>query len=77
MIAFSIYRTGGIHIMKIYTALKVSKKCGFRTVGEALLNIRLNAINMFGYPGYSTEVAELMATWYWVRNHRKTPDGGM
>lgn len=62
--------------MKIYTALKVSKKCGFRTVGEALLNIQLNAINMFGYTASASEVAELTATWFWVRNHRKTPDGG-
>lgn len=59
MIAFSVYRTGGIRIMKIYRALKIAGSCGFRTVGEALLNIQLNASNMFGYTESSIEVAEL------------------
>lgn len=47
MIAFSVYRTGGIRIMKIYRALKIAGSCGFMAIGEAVLNIQINAIKLF------------------------------
>lgn len=61
--------------MKIQKALEIGKDCGLKTVGEAILNIRIHATNIFSIYDMERELAELEDTWNWVREHRRTPDG--
>ncbi len=62
-------------LMKIQTALEVAKDCGLETVGEAIFNIKLHAVNLFSYSDIQKELAELENTWEWTKSHRKTHDG--
>lgn len=61
--------------MKIQTAIEIAKDCGLETVGEAIFNIKLHAVNLFSYPDIQKEIEELENTWEWTKSHRRTPDG--
>ena len=61
--------------MKIQTAIEIAKDCELETVGEAIFNIKLHAVNLFSYSDIQKELAELENTWEWTKSHRKTPEG--
>lgn len=41
------------------TAFEIAKDCGLETVGEALMNIGIHAISIFGYEEVNEEMTEL------------------
>ena len=45
--------------MKLKSALDIAKDCGLHTVGEALLNIEIHALNIFNYSKLEDEIKEL------------------
>ncbi len=46
--------------MKFKEALEIGKDCGLDTVSEAILNIRMRAINIFDYGEEQSEYNELI-----------------
>jgi len=46
--------------MKLKEALEIGKDCDLDTVSEAILNIRLHAINIFAYGKEQSEYNELI-----------------
>ncbi len=46
--------------MKLKTALEIGESCGLTTIGEAILNIRFHAINIFAYGEEQKEYKELL-----------------
>jgi len=45
--------------MKLQTALEIGKNCELSTVGEAIYNIRIHAMNIFTYGEEQKEYDEL------------------
>lgn len=46
--------------MKLKTALELGQECGLTTVGDAVYNIRLHAMNIFEYSKINEEYKELI-----------------
>ena len=61
--------------MKIQEALEIAEDCGLETVGEAIYNIQIHAPSLFSYSDIDKELKELVDTWAWIKEHRRTPDG--
>lgn len=45
--------------MKLQTAVELAKECGLKTYGEAIMNVRHHAMNIFTYSEIGTELKEL------------------
>ena len=45
--------------IKLINALEIGNDCGLTTIGEALLNMRLHAMNIFNYQEETEELTEM------------------
>lgn len=61
--------------MKIFEAIKLANDCGLETLGEAVYNVEIHAIQLFSDSDWQKELNELRQQYMWILNHRRTPDG--
>ncbi|WP_294402451.1 hypothetical protein [uncultured Clostridium sp.] len=46
--------------MKLSDAVEIAKECGLTTYGEAIMNVRIHAMNIFNYDEIEDELNELV-----------------